>query len=224
MKGERVMKPKDVQVTILRILLEDKRNGGNGYMEVDELIIYLQTRLGTPITPNDLQYHVQKLGSEGCLEFRQEDHRVGAIILTTAGEAIARDDYMSPQPAVQYNNTFNMAGSYIGVFNQGTIEDLRINIGSLRAKGMEPLGKSLERMVAAISATNQLTQDVQRATVDNLAILTEELLKPEPKRRLEAVRIIILSTIPMLIGHVADLVGLWESDLMQQLLTAFGLS
>jgi len=224
MKGGIVMKPRDVQVAILHILLEDKRNGGNGYMEVDELIILLQKSIGVSITPIDLQYHVQKLGGEGCLEFRQEDHRVGAVILTVAGEAIARDDHTPPQPTVQYNNTFNMPGGQIGVFNQGTIEDLRINIGSLHDKGMASLGKSLEKMVAAISATNQLTQDVQRATLDNLAILSDELLKPEPERRLEAVRIIILSTIPMLIGHVADLVGLWESDLMQQLLTAFGLS
>lgn len=89
---------------------------------------------------------------------------------------------------------------------------------------MESLGKSLQEMVAAVSGPNQLTRDEQRATLDNLAILSEELLKPEPKRRLDAVRIIILSTIPTLIGHVADLVGLWESELKHQLLAAFGFS
>jgi hypothetical protein len=93
----------------------------------------------------------------------------------------------------------------------------------MRDKGMEDLSKSLERMIAATETSTQLDPGDQQATLDHLAILTEELVKPEPNRRLGAVRIIILSTIPMLIGHVADLVGLWESDLAQQLLTTFGL-
>jgi hypothetical protein len=210
------MNPEEMCKSILQLVYERQRKHGRG-MTTD----LIKEQFGEDTDMADIQYCLRALGKIGDLQLACGDDSVLVVHLTTAGEAKARGHHISPQPVVQNNNTFYMPG---GVVNQGIIRDLQINIGSLHDKGMESLSKSLENMVAATTATNQLAPDAKSATLDNLAILTEELVKPNDKRKLAAVRIILLTTIPMLISHAADLVGLWESDLVQQLLTAFGLS
>lgn len=219
------MNDDSIRHAILQLLIESKGRDGQGLKSRETIESELEKRLGERVEPNDVRYNLEVLNREGLIKgFETQQRGIVHAVITSYGESVARNDYQPPQPAVQYNNTINVPGGYIGSVNiQGTIEELRVNIGSMRDKGMEDLSKSLERMIAATEASTQLEPGDQQATLDNLAILTEELVKPEPKRRLGAIRVIILGTIPMLIGHVADLIGLWESDLAQQLLATFGL-
>lgn len=217
------MNPEAMRHTVLQMLLARRRQGRQG-LTTDYLKRQLAEQTGGEIDDADLQYCLRYLRDNGYTDTVCGDNIIQHSALTSFGESVAREDYKSPQPIVQNTTNYNITNSQIGVINEGTIRDLHITIGSLREQGYEAISTSLEKLENAITATNQLADDIKQAVFENLSVLTEELLKPPPKRRLNVVRMIIISTIPTLLGHTADVLGIWESELVQQLLTTFGLS
>jgi hypothetical protein len=217
------MTPEQMRRAVLNILYENKRSRGRQGLGIDALQQQLEAKFGETINENDLQYNVQRLGSERLLELSNGDNRVEQVFMTIHGEAIARDDYTPPAPAVQNNYSINVSGGTVGPITQGVIHNLQMTINQLPDKDYESLKNSLQAMMDAVINSNELAEDAQADTLNYLQALAEQVSQPPEKRNLTIARV-ALTALPAAIGFSADLIGLWESDLAQPLLQALGLS
>lgn len=73
---------------ILKLLLENKKAGGNGMLSAATI----GKKLGGDIADDDIQYSLRKLSSDKLLQPLPGDDRIQAVALTPRGEAVARGD------------------------------------------------------------------------------------------------------------------------------------
>lgn len=211
-KGVPHLNPKEMRRAILQMLLESKRKGRQGMMT--ESII---KQLGEDVDEADVQYCLRYLSERGYIDPAVGDDRILVAVLTTHGESIARDDYTPPSLTIQYTIT----NSNIGAINQGIIQDLKITINALPDEDYKEIKEALQVMAEAVTNSNGLAVDVQEEVLKQLTFLGEQVSEPPAKRNLTLARVAI-SLVPNLIGHAADVTGIWESDLVQPLLQGLG--